>query len=117
MKLEGSGERDSHRRRGGHRVTHDKADQRRERSMSGAMDVSSGLLRRGLARTAGFLAFWLILARFDPATFLVGALAAVIATRLRWQTSRFASWVNRLGRESMLPGVLWIPDCRYGRVS
>jgi multicomponent Na+:H+ antiporter subunit E len=82
MKLEGSGEQDSHRRRGGHRVANDKSDQHRERSMSGAMDVSSGLLRRGLARTAGFLAFWLILARFDPVTFLVGALAAVIATRI-----------------------------------
>jgi multicomponent Na+:H+ antiporter subunit E len=36
--------------------------------------------RDWLARTAGFLAFWLILSGFDPITLLVGALAAVIAT-------------------------------------
>jgi multicomponent Na+:H+ antiporter subunit E len=48
--------------------------------MSGTIDMSRTPLRDWLARTAGFLAFWLILSGFGPVTLLVGALAAVIAT-------------------------------------
>jgi multicomponent Na+:H+ antiporter subunit E len=48
--------------------------------MSSTVDVSRSLLRGSLARTAGFLAFWVILSGLNPADLLVGALAAVIAT-------------------------------------
>jgi multicomponent Na+:H+ antiporter subunit E len=48
--------------------------------MSINVDVSRSLLRGSFIRTAGFLAFWVILFGLNPAAFLVGALAAVIAT-------------------------------------
>ena len=48
--------------------------------MSGILDVSRGLLRPSLARTAGFLAFWLILSGLNLGDLPVGVLAAVIAT-------------------------------------
>jgi multicomponent Na+:H+ antiporter subunit E len=47
--------------------------------MSGTLDVFRDPMRDWLARAAGFLVFWLILAGFDPVSLLVGALAAVIA--------------------------------------
>ncbi len=48
--------------------------------MSGTVDVSSAPLRDWLARTAGFLAFWLVLYGFDIAALPIGALAAILAT-------------------------------------
>ena len=48
--------------------------------MSSTVNVSCSLPRSWLARTAGFLAFWVILSGLDPVDLLVGAVAAVIAT-------------------------------------
>jgi multicomponent Na+:H+ antiporter subunit E len=83
--------------------------------MSGTLDVSRSPLRGWLARTAGFLAFWLILSGFDPVTLMVGALAAVIATwtslRLlppgRWSFRPFAlaQLVLRFLRQSIGAGI------------
>ncbi len=83
--------------------------------MSDAVDVFRNPPCDWLARTAGFLAFWLILSRFDPVTFLVGALAAVVATwtslRLlppgRWRFRPFAlgQLVLRFLRQSIGAGI------------
>jgi len=48
--------------------------------MSSSVDVSYSPLRGAVARTAGFLAFWLILSGFNPLDLPVGALAAAMAT-------------------------------------
>jgi multicomponent Na+:H+ antiporter subunit E len=48
--------------------------------LSSNVNVSRGLLRSSFIRTAGFLAFWVILFGLNPASLLVGALAAAIAT-------------------------------------
>jgi hypothetical protein len=100
--------------------------------MSGGVDVSRDPMRDWLARAAGFLVFWLILAGFEPVSLLVGALAAVIAAGtslqllprgdgvsvfLRWRSLCAASCVNRSARESMSHGVLSTLDRPCARAS
>ena len=50
-----------------------------------ANGIARNVLHGWLARTAGFLAFWVILSGLNPADLPVGALAAVIAT---WSSLR-----------------------------
>jgi multicomponent Na+:H+ antiporter subunit E len=79
------------------------------------VDLSRNWLRGWLARTAGLLVFWLVLSGLDPVTFLVGALAAVIAAgaslRLlppgQWSIRPFAlaELALRFLRQSIVAGI------------
>jgi len=83
--------------------------------MSSTVDVSRSLLRGSLARTAGFFAFWVILSGLNPADLLVGALAAVIATRTSLRLLPPGQWsfrpialtqvVLRFFRQSIVAGI------------
>jgi len=68
-----------------------------------------------LARAAAFLGFWLVLSGFSPADLVVGALAAVVATRASLRLLPPGPWrlhpllLSRLGlrflRQSIVAGV------------
>lgn len=83
--------------------------------MSGTVDVSRSPLRGWLARTAGFLAFWLVISGFSLVTLLVGTMAAVIATwasfhllppaRWNFQPVALAKLVLRFLRQSIGAGI------------
>jgi multicomponent Na+:H+ antiporter subunit E len=83
--------------------------------MSSTVNASRSLLRASLARTAGFLALWVILSGLNPADLLVGTLAAVISTwtsvRLMppgaWQFRplKLARYTLRFLRQSIVAGV------------
>lgn len=83
--------------------------------MSSTVNVSRSLLRPSLARTAGFLALWVILSGLNPLDVLVGAFAAVAATwtslRLmppeawRFRPVKLARYALRFFCQSVIAGI------------
>ena len=83
--------------------------------MSSTVNVFRSLLRPALARTAGFLALWVILGGVNLTDLLVGVLAAVIATwtslRLmppgarQFHPLKLARYALRFLRQSIVAGV------------
>jgi len=63
--------------------------------MSGTVDVGRNALWSLLARTAGFLGFWLILSEFSAVDLLVGVLAALMAASASLRLLPPAQWTFR----------------------